>query len=198
MSAVGSNIFNNQCPLQDTFQSPAHGGLCSVANTLLPNSYDHPTDSSTTRSFGFGMGYPGTLHQAKTPPIPTPQECDQGHQPSNNQHRHFHQHPHQSPRDQHVRPSQLPPLDLSSSLAHSMGSDNDNGSALSIPKSSHPSKTNKSPNGRNPRGGAMSLSPLPTNKRQVEKKPPLACLFCRGRKIACGAPLPGSLDKTCK
>ncbi|KAF9478619.1 hypothetical protein BDN70DRAFT_808504, partial [Pholiota conissans] len=30
-----------------------------------------------------------------------------------------------------------------------------------------------------------------------EKKPPLACLFCRGRKIACGPPLPGSDDKTC-
>ncbi len=188
MSAVGSNIFNNQYPPQDTFQLPGHGGLRSVANTLSPNSYDHLTDSSMTRSFA--------------PPIRTPQECDQGHQPSNSPHRHFHQHPHQSPRDQHVRPSQLPPLDLSSSLAHSMGSDNDDGSALSRPKSSRPSKTNKSPNGlswrRNPWGGAMRLSPLPTNKHQVEKKPPLACLFCRGRKIACGAPLPGSLDKTCK
>jgi hypothetical protein len=30
------------------------------------------------------------------------------------------------------------------------------------------------------------------------KKPPLACLFCRGRKIACGPPPPGSTDKTCK
>ncbi|KAF8200851.1 hypothetical protein BJ912DRAFT_1054320 [Pholiota molesta] len=40
------------------------------------------------------------------------------------------------------------------------------------------------------------LSPLPS-KRILEKKPPLACLFCRGRKIACGPPLPGSTDKTC-
>ncbi|KJA19953.1 hypothetical protein HYPSUDRAFT_204200 [Hypholoma sublateritium FD-334 SS-4] len=45
---------------------------------------------------------------------------------------------------------------------------------------------------------AMRLSPLPRNKHQpLEKKPPLACLFCRGRKIACGSPLPGSPDKTC-
>lgn len=44
---------------------------------------------------------------------------------------------------------------------------------------------------------SMRLSPLQT-KRQAEKKPPLACLFCRGRKIACGPPLPGSKDKTCK
>ena len=43
----------------------------------------------------------------------------------------------------------------------------------------------------------MRLSPLPS-KRTAEKKPPLACLFCRGRKIACGPPLPGSKDKTCK
>ena len=46
---------------------------------------------------------------------------------------------------------------------------------------------------------AMRLSPLPRNKHQpLDKKPPLACLFCRGRKIACGSPLPGSPDKTCK
>lgn len=44
---------------------------------------------------------------------------------------------------------------------------------------------------------SMPLSPLPT-KRQLEKKPPLACLFCRGRKIACGPPVPGSTNKTCK
>ncbi|KAF8549573.1 hypothetical protein OG21DRAFT_1421076, partial [Imleria badia] len=29
------------------------------------------------------------------------------------------------------------------------------------------------------------------------KKPMLACFFCRGRKIACGPPQPGSEDKTC-
>ncbi|KAK0462547.1 uncharacterized protein EV420DRAFT_1194827 [Desarmillaria tabescens] len=39
---------------------------------------------------------------------------------------------------------------------------------------------------------------LPAHKRAVGKKPSLACLFCRGRKIACGPPLPGSTDKTCK
>ncbi|KIM40163.1 hypothetical protein M413DRAFT_172756 [Hebeloma cylindrosporum] len=47
-----------------------------------------------------------------------------------------------------------------------------------------------------PPGPSMPLSPLPS-KRQLEKKPPLACLFCRGRKIACGPPMPGSPDKTC-
>ncbi|TFK66521.1 hypothetical protein BDN72DRAFT_771886, partial [Pluteus cervinus] len=30
-----------------------------------------------------------------------------------------------------------------------------------------------------------------------EKKPSLACLFCRGRKIACGPPILGSKDQTC-
>ncbi|KAL4073773.1 hypothetical protein V8B97DRAFT_1936134 [Scleroderma yunnanense] len=33
--------------------------------------------------------------------------------------------------------------------------------------------------------------------RSLDKKPALACLFCRGRKIACGPPLPGNKDKTC-
>lgn len=35
-------------------------------------------------------------------------------------------------------------------------------------------------------------------KKNGEKKPPLACLFCRGRKIACGPPIPGGDDHTCK
>jgi hypothetical protein len=51
-----------------------------------------------------------------------------------------------------------------------------------------------------------SLSPMhlsaPLMKRQVKRivqsKPPLACLFCCGHKIACGAPPPGSEKKPCK
>ncbi|TFK62881.1 hypothetical protein BDN72DRAFT_741033, partial [Pluteus cervinus] len=34
-------------------------------------------------------------------------------------------------------------------------------------------------------------------KPTQDKKPLLACLFCRGRKIACGPPMLGSKDKTC-
>lgn len=44
---------------------------------------------------------------------------------------------------------------------------------------------------------SIGLSSLPA-KNLPERKPPLACLFCRGRKIACGPPLPGSIKKTCK
>ncbi|TFK63324.1 hypothetical protein BDN72DRAFT_776012, partial [Pluteus cervinus] len=29
------------------------------------------------------------------------------------------------------------------------------------------------------------------------KKLPMACFFCRGRKIACGPPAPGTKVKTC-
>ncbi|TFK44666.1 hypothetical protein BDQ12DRAFT_29583 [Crucibulum laeve] len=45
----------------------------------------------------------------------------------------------------------------------------------------------------------MRISPLPGHRRSSihDKKPPLACLFCRGRKIACGPPAPGSDEKTC-
>ncbi|EPQ57139.1 hypothetical protein GLOTRDRAFT_127510 [Gloeophyllum trabeum ATCC 11539] len=42
-----------------------------------------------------------------------------------------------------------------------------------------------------------SPSTSKTSKKVCEKKPVLACLFCRGRKIACGPPSPGSKDKTC-
>jgi hypothetical protein len=43
-----------------------------------------------------------------------------------------------------------------------------------------------------------SSSPASVNTANGNRKPPLACLFCRGRKIACGPPPPESTDKTCK
>ena len=51
---------------------------------------------------------------------------------------------------------------------------------------------------RPPSRTSMRTTPLPGTKRQLERKPPLACFFCRARKIACGAPAPGSTDRTCK
>jgi hypothetical protein len=57
-------------------------------------------------------------------------------------------------------------------------------------------RTHRSASPRPPRP-LMPLTPLPV-KRPAEKKPPLACFFCRGRKIACRPPIPGSKDKTCK
>ncbi|KIK69380.1 hypothetical protein GYMLUDRAFT_68009 [Collybiopsis luxurians FD-317 M1] len=47
--------------------------------------------------------------------------------------------------------------------------------------------------------GFMRLSPLPMNRRPAEKKKAqtLACNFCRVRKIACGPPLAGTVEKTC-
>jgi hypothetical protein len=51
---------------------------------------------------------------------------------------------------------------------------------------------------RSPSRTSMRITPLPGTKRQLERKPPLACFFCRTRKIACGAPAPGSTDRTCK
>lgn len=40
--------------------------------------------------------------------------------------------------------------------------------------------------------------PPPPSKAEEKKQPTLACFFCRGRKIACGAPEPDSADRTCK
>lgn len=60
-----------------------------------------------------------------------------------------------------------------------------------------PSHTLTWDSGLNSPRTSIPLSPL-LGKRQLERKPPLACLFCRGRKIACGPPLPGSMNKTCK
>ena len=49
----------------------------------------------------------------------------------------------------------------------------------------------------NPKAG-QSVLKLPSTKRSARHKPAIACLFCRERKIACGAPPVGSADPTCK
>jgi hypothetical protein len=49
----------------------------------------------------------------------------------------------------------------------------------------------------NPKAG-QGVMKLPTTKRSARRKPAIACLFCRERKIACGAPPVGSADTTCK
>ncbi|KAH7888961.1 hypothetical protein F5I97DRAFT_1935371 [Phlebopus sp. FC_14] len=62
---------------------------------------------------------------------------------------------------------------------------------------SHCDSTQRQTRSPSPRSSNARMSPTPHGKRSMEKKPALACLFCRGRKIACGPPLPGSKDKTC-
>ncbi|KAF7427878.1 hypothetical protein PC9H_007095 [Pleurotus ostreatus] len=80
-------------------------------------------------------------------------------------------------------------------------------SAYSRQATSSPSRSRRSPSPRletypasscslEPEMSPAPLSPL-SDEKPLEKKPPLACLFCRGRKIACGPPLPGSKDRTC-
>ncbi|KAF6761166.1 hypothetical protein DFP72DRAFT_1062191 [Ephemerocybe angulata] len=44
---------------------------------------------------------------------------------------------------------------------------------------------------------ASSRSTKRKRGKDADKKPPLACLFCRGRKIACGPPAPDGDGKTC-
>ncbi|KIO09417.1 hypothetical protein M404DRAFT_264552 [Pisolithus tinctorius Marx 270] len=63
-----------------------------------------------------------------------------------------------------------------------------------------PRRRTRSPSPRTHQQARTSLIPqhLHTKGKSMDKKPALACLFCRGRKIACGPPLPGTKDKTCK
>ena len=50
-----------------------------------------------------------------------------------------------------------------------------------------------------PKRLALHLSPAPATKKLAsDKRQTLACFFCRSRKIACGPPLFGSPDRTCK
>ncbi|KAG6331328.1 hypothetical protein ID866_7762 [Astraeus odoratus] len=63
-----------------------------------------------------------------------------------------------------------------------------------------PRRRTRSPSPRSHQQARASLAAQqhPGKGRSLDKKPALACLFCRGRKIACGPPMPGSKDKTCK
>jgi hypothetical protein len=66
--------------------------------------------------------------------------------------------------------------------------------ADSIPTSASPSPVNTT----GP-SSATATSPVTnTTNGSGNRKPPLACLFCRGRKIACRPPPSESTDKTCK
>ncbi|KAF9020650.1 hypothetical protein BDZ89DRAFT_958106 [Hymenopellis radicata] len=45
--------------------------------------------------------------------------------------------------------------------------------------------------------GPPKLVPTRSPRRLGNRKPVQACLFCRGRKIACGPPVPGGPDNAC-
>ena len=87
--------------------------------------------------------------------------------------------------------SHLEPLYTSSSHHHSHHSHHQSLHVSSNPRTTAPTEFLLS----SPTSPSIGLSSLPPTCTP-ERKPPLACLFCRGRKIACGPPLPGK--KTCK
>ncbi|THH14025.1 hypothetical protein EW146_g6265 [Bondarzewia mesenterica] len=62
-------------------------------------------------------------------------------------------------------------------------------------RSSKPAKSTAEQDGDKEKAKAVGGSAAATTT--TKKEPFLACFFCRGRKIACGPPLPGSADKTC-
>lgn len=87
-------------------------------------------------------------------------------------------------------------------LSHSL-SDTGDKSSHGSPASIVASSSSHNPTGYYP--VSHSLSRQATNKRNSssakaapERKPPLACFFCRGRKICCGQPADDNPDRTCK
>lgn len=88
------------------------------------------------------------------------------------------------------------------SLPHSLSDAGDKTSHGS-PASTAASSSTHSPTGYYPL--PQSLPRQAPNKRTSssakaaqERKPPLACYFCRGRKICCGQPADDNPDRTCK
>ena len=103
------------------------------------------------------------------------------------------------------RPTYNPPLEFSSAP-----------SSIGFPvhrpdgrrrRQSHPLLTQQQQNNKLPIRSVINLIylgsysliiySLQQSKRTTDKKPALACLFCRGRKIACGPPVAGTKVKTC-
>ncbi|KAH9048617.1 hypothetical protein EDB83DRAFT_2317365 [Lactarius deliciosus] len=62
---------------------------------------------------------------------------------------------------------------------------------LKLPSTKRSARRAPSPKAR------QGVLKLPLTKRSARRKPAIACLFCRERKIACGAPPMGSADPTC-
>ncbi len=48
------------------------------------------------------------------------------------------------------------------------------------------------------RGRSILKLDIPRAPKEPKKKPMMACLFCRDRKIVCGPPLPAQEDQRCK
>jgi hypothetical protein len=64
-----------------------------------------------------------------------------------------------------------------------------------------PRKLKRSASPRSARRTSRSMAkhePPPSLQKGLEGRPAMACLFCRGRKIACGLPLSASDKHTCK
>jgi len=93
-------------------------------------------------------------------------------------------------------PSARIPTPLSSSFSSS-----DAGTPTSamhlLDSASSPSSVPQSTMVPNPTKAGQGVLKLPSTKRSARRKPAIACLFCRERKIACGAPPVGSADTTC-
>ncbi len=102
------------------------------------------------------------------------------------------------PQDPSQSPADIPLPNSVMSLSSRFPAIHNSNSRSHLSKSTKSSHTFPFGPRRNLQGGSIRLSPLSANKHQAVKKPPLACFFCRGRKIACGAPLNSSVDKTCK
>ncbi|KAF8070163.1 hypothetical protein FPV67DRAFT_1668042 [Lyophyllum atratum] len=133
------------------------------------------------------------------PPPDSPTPSTSSHIPTlhdtENKHNYYHQ---SHPYAQAVKtePSALVPLDHYAS--HPPISRHPNPSYNYYPVHNPQPPPAGWPTVRAPSPRGIRLSPLPPSRRPHSKKPPLACIFCRGRKIACGPPDSGSSDRSCK
>ncbi|KAG6832036.1 hypothetical protein H0H87_003017 [Tephrocybe sp. NHM501043] len=187
-----------------------------LARALDPTSRDHLTKSSgsspghydvsgTSLTFWFTPLLISAT-QVAAPPPPSPVETTQAHIIIPSQQR---------------LPSSEPPLMDSLGSPRASTSSSSSSTTHSVPQkyyypsmpyldpsfhylNAYPNSYNfysenaSQPGWRLPSPQSIRLSPLPPSRRPIAKKPPLACLFCRGRKIACGPPDPGSSDRSCK
>ncbi|KAK7018888.1 hypothetical protein R3P38DRAFT_2978946 [Favolaschia claudopus] len=102
---------------------------------------------------------------------------------------HSHSHSHSSRSPSHLSQSQSPSLSRSRSSRSRSRTRSPSASLPPVTPATTPAKTPRKGKGKAASNSASASAASGAGQQQTpHKKPPLACLFCRGRKIACGPP----------
>jgi hypothetical protein len=200
-----SRVFSNPASPCSTVTSPC----TSLSSIAWGDSAPSPTPHSQHHSH-LDDATSGTNLQLNLPPCPGPPSASVSAAPSPTPHMHGRQHSDDAIGESHLRlalPPYPPSIPQMASPVYAQSQqqqqeDQDQPSpeaaAPTTPPSgpSSPALISTSPQDL---VGRRAPAPAPKRRRITRAVQPLACFFCRGRKIACGPPTnPSGSDRTCE